>query len=330
MQTISHEYENVSPIFDEIERYYSIVSEKQYKKTLVPQIFDGSFMLLDELFYTLADVYSGIEFIHRQYDIIDIEDNNNMIVCFSGGKDSIATALYYIEQGYNVYLYHMRHINPPLSDEYIHAQKIAEKLGLPIRIDSVKLSGFHDYVEHPMKNMIIANGALNYGIREGIGTNIAFGNYLSSSVEDDNFEFCGGDDTEMWCAYNDIIQRIIPDFMMNICLHDIGDSLEKVCYNKNVLDLSVSCICRANLRNHWHNWAEEKYHIKLPKNRCGRCYKCCLEYIWMTDHDLQEYNRDYYEYCLSNLKRNLEKEGNSDDVWNHYFFYDKSESKYFS
>ena len=331
MQRIEHKYKNVSPIFKDIETYFTLVSEKDVKRTksLVTNTYDESFSMLDNIFYTFAHLNSGIKFENKKYKTIYVKDSDTIIVCFSGGKDSIATALYYKEQGWNVILYHMRHINPPLSDEYIHAKRLAQELDMQIYIDDIKLSGYHDYIEHPMKNMLIANGALNYGISNNITTKIAFGNYLYSSLADDNFDFCGGDCVEMWMAYENIIKRIIPDFEIYLCLENLNDTLEKVCYNKTILDMSVSCICRANLRDYWHNWAETKYNLKLPKHRCGRCYKCCVEYIYMVDHDLQEYNEDYYRYCLNNLEKNLKKEGCNEDVWNHYFFYDKGKSKYY-
>ena len=154
---------------------------------------------------TLFDRVEVIKATNKKYDL-----ENNAYLSFSGGKDSTALVKKYINDGYNVYLYHMRRINPPLWDEYIQAQKIADYLHLPIYIDEITLSGHHDYIEHPMKNMIIANGALQYGIRAGIGTNIAFGNYTTSSLDYDNFEFCGGDDKEMWDIYNSIISTVIP------------------------------------------------------------------------------------------------------------------------
>ena len=58
-------------------------------------------------------------------------------VAFSGGKDSIASAMRFKQFGYNVYLYHMRNINPTFSDEWECAQKLADMLELPIFIDEV-------------------------------------------------------------------------------------------------------------------------------------------------------------------------------------------------
>ena len=332
MQTIEHRLYNIHPIFNEFDRLYAVLSEKKEKDTLIKHTFSSALKPLISLFnsyFIREDIKTQRRKIHRLKPI----ENNDIIVCFSGGKDSIATVLHYIEAGYNVYLYHMRKINPPLFDEYIQAQEIAKYLNLPIYIDEIKLSGKHDYIEHPMKNMIIANGALQYGIRNSITTNIAFGNYKTSSLEYDNFEYCGGDDIEMWEIYNKIISKVIPGFKMNIALEHLGETLETVCPNKELLNMSISCLGRASMREYWHNRICDKYGIEIPKHRCGRCYKCCIEYIYMADHDLTRYNEEYYRYCFNNLRKNVEREDGfkyeQKQVWNHYFFYDIEKSKYF-
>lgn len=333
MQTITYPQKHIHPIFDDFDMLYAQTSSKTKRKGLVGNVYDNSFEPLFELF--INNGYNG-GFLHKDKHYTKIKlsrQNNNIIVCFSGGKDSIATVKHYMDLGYNVYLYHLRHINFALTDEYIQAQELADYWKLPLYIDDIKLSGHHDYVEHPMKNMIIANGALQYGIREGIGTEIAFGNYITSTLVDDNFEYCGGDCMEMWYVYEDIIQTLIPNFRINIVLENLDETLEIVCPDKELLDMSVSCIGRTNLRKHKHDWVKDKYGITLPTNRCGQCYKCCIEYIYMADHDIQEYNEDYYSYCMQKLKQNYETEDNTiysmQDVWNHYFLYDMSESKLF-
>jgi hypothetical protein len=53
----------------------------------------------------------------------------------------------------------------------------------------------------------------------------------------------------------------------------------------------------------------------------------------MTDHNLQDYSADYYEYCLKKLKQNVEAEDNKKytetEVFQHYLFYSMEKSRYY-
>lgn len=334
MQLIQHNYKNIHPIFNDIEKLYYLTSTRYLQKSLINPSLDVSLKPIYDLFTQYG--YTGnIQWRQNPSNSLKLpsKKKNSIIVCFSGGKDSIAVIKRYMLEGYDIHLYHMKGINFTLTDEYLACQEFAKLWKLPLHIDEIKLKGHHDYVEHPMKNMIIANGALNYGIREGVGTNIAFGNYTSSTLDSDNFEYCGGDDIEMWQLYEDVISHIIPRFKINLVLNNLNDTLEEVCQYPTLMDMSISCLGRANLRQCKHDWVKNKYGIILPKHRCGQCYKCCIEYIYMADHNLQDYNKSYYEYCLKKLKQNVEVEDSvtytDEEVWNHYFFYGMKKSKYY-
>lgn len=333
MQYINHADKNIHKIFDDIEQFYSLVSVKSKVDSVIPYEFDNSFTDLYQLFCDFVGNYWNFRFIDKQYNKLNLPkfESKNIILCFTGGKDSIAAAKHYLKLGYNVYLYYLKNVNTTMHDEWIQAGKLAEKLGLPIYFDEITRKGHNDYIEHPMKNIIIVNRALQYGIRNNISTKIAIGNYYTSSVYRDNFEFCGGDDMETWIAYENIIKTIIPNFRIYVCLKNLNSTLKSVCSDRELLDLSVSCLSRASMRKYWHTWVEDKFGVILPEHRCGRCYKCCVEYIYMVDHNLQEYNKAYYDYCFTNLKKNLCKEGvdvkSINDVFNSYFMYNIEHSK---
>lgn len=331
MQTLYYKENHIHPIFNEFDALYKELSEKTKQHSLIEKSYDNAFKPLVDIFKKYS--FEGdFNFVDKKYKKLSLpKKDKTMIVCFSGGKDSAATALYYLKRNYKVILYHVKHINPPLYDEYIQAEEFAKYWNIPIFIDEIKLSGKHDYIEHPMKNMIIANMAIECALKNNLYPNIAFGNYTTSSLEDDNFEFCGGDDIEMWETYSLIIRKIIPRFQVHVVLTNVGETLETICVNKQLLDMTVSCLGRASMRDYWHNWVKEKFNIEIPKHRCGRCYKCCIEYIYMADHDLQEFSEEYYMYCLNNLKKNVERElgvrCTLENVWYHYFFYEGEKSK---
>ena len=337
MQTIKRPVPNIHRVFDDIDSCYAYTSSAP-QTLLVPHVLDVSFKPLIETFNEYGQYNYGTGFIdyqiklYKPLDIVHDKDNPNVIVCFSGGKDSIATALHYKEIGCNVHLYYLKHINASLGDEFKIAQECADYLGLPLFVDDVAMRGLHDYMEHPMKNMMIANGALQYGIRENIGTRIVFGNYRESLLADNPFDRCAGDCIDMWDKYNVIIQRVIKGFEVEVFLKNLNQTLEIITPRRDLLDRSVSCLCRHSLRPYRHEWVKTKFGVELPTHRCGSCYKCCAEYVYMADHDLVELNEDYYRYCINQLYKVIKAEEgmpmyNIFEVWEYCFSYAIDKSK---
>ena len=330
-QYIEHGYKNLSPLFDEIERLYTVTSDVPKQSLIQPVFSDAVKPILD----TFTEYYPHERYQTQQkrYEKLKLPNfkKDNLVLCFSGGKDSVAAALHYMKK-YNVYLYHMRGINKVYADEWQIAQNLASELGLPIYIDKVSLKGNHRFTEHFMKNMLVANGALHYGINQGISTKIAFGNYYTSWLVDNAFDVAAGDCKDMWQAYEQTIRHIIPKFRMYIPLCNIATSYRTIEKHVELLPKLVSCLGPYRYRDYWKSSVEEKYKIKLMPNRCGRCWKCCAEYIYFTDKNILEFNEAYYKYCLEKLLRTHYAETGiwCYDIyylWSSYMFYPIEKSK---
>ena len=340
MQKIVHtkDYKSLHPLMDEFERFYSATSENslQFSNSLVPMVFDESFEKLQGIFNIYGDNDYHFSFTDKHYEqlVLPKYDSNNIIVAFSGGKDSVASALICKSCGFNVYLYHLRGLkNKTYPDEWKSAQEIADYLGLPLIIEDIKLEGALPFSEHPMKNMIIANHMLQWGIQNNIGTNITFGNYMSSVLEFTAFYYSGDDCMDMWEEYERIIGKIIPGFQMTFDLAYKEDALEEVATDVKLLGMCKSCLGANRFRAYNHRCVEEKYGIKLLPDRCGVCWKCAVEYIYMTDHDVLEYNESYYKKCVDVLKKadlheNERPFENIKMLWEDYFSYDMKQSKW--
>lgn len=337
MQSIIHNQQNIHPIFTAFDELYRITSDKKFKESLIDPIFDTSFRPLVELFQ--ENGWDGFcRFENKDYKPIKVPNaGKNIIVCFSGGKDSTATALYYLENGYSVTLYHLHGINKMYKDEYISVQKVADQLSIPLIIEDIKIVGWVKplYFEHPMKNYIIANRAIQWALRNNIYSQIAFGNFSTSSLEDEEFGVCGGDCFEMWDIYNNIIQQIIPGFKVETPLDNMQDTLNTLFLRPELLDNIQSCIIPYNYKVRLQRENSSKYDYKIPANRCGSCWKCAVEYITFCDNNIFEYDEKYYKHCLQVLKNTIKKEKGIElkqleDVWEHYIFYNISKSKYFN
>ena len=315
--------------------------EKAYKYTSVvvndeSEEFDQSFADLFTLFKDHGGCKYRKSYTWKSYNAKAIKRQKKTIVlCFSGGKDSVATALLYQQHGYDVYLYHLRGINQTYHDEWKSAEALADLMGLPLFIDSIKLHGQHDYTEHPMKNMIIASCALQWAIDNNKGIDIAFGNYSTSSVDDDPFRVCGGDDQEMWRAYERIVHRSIPGVKIHTPLHNIDESLEIIGENMELLPHIKSCIGPYRYREYLHKQNAVKFGVGLLPHRCGSCWKDAVEYIYFTDHGQLMYNAGFYKHCLEVLKTTLKREENKrckslEEVYEVYFPGRIMSSKYFN
>lgn len=338
MQTVIHEYANISPIFNQIEWLYTHISDTYHPTPLVKHVLDKSFIDLCEIFEDYIPDFGRVELIDYNLPkldlLLDYEEHKNetIIVCISGGKDSVALTKYLIDKGYDVHLYHMKGINKVYPDEYRAVIDIANHFNVPYFIDTVTLSGSQRFVEHPMKNMIIANGALHYGLRKKISVNLAFGNFNESYLEYNDFAVCAGDCMDMWYAYEKIIRTIIPQFSMLIPFHNNKESLEIIERNIELLPLSISCMSPYRFREHWKKRTEKKYHVSLMEHRCGCCWKCALEAIYFMDKDAIEYNQEYYIHCIEILYANKVKETEMEDwsisdLWTEYLFYPIEESR---
>ena len=156
MQTINHGTTNIHPIMDDIDRLFALLSDAP-QRMLVKPVFDRSFKSLVDVFnkfnpweYTWEVAYTD-----TPYPPLNALQNKSIILCFSGGKDSIAAAIKYKELGYDVHLYHLKHINPSFADEWECAQRSADLLGMPIFFDDI---GFKDNGALPVGSVCMRKG----------------------------------------------------------------------------------------------------------------------------------------------------------------------------
>ena len=338
MQSIirNQKYRSLHPVFDEMDRFYSMTSEKtvQVKNALIKPTFDNAFRYLHRLFRDYGDCKYDVNFTDKKYKAIQLpkQNNKNIILACSGGKDSAAAILHYRSRGYTVYLFHVLGINKSYPDEYKSVQAIAEYLSVPVHLEKIQFEGKLPFPEHPMKNMIIANAALHYGIANNIGTKIAFGSYSNVTLYNENLYTTGDDSAEMWMAYEDIVRKAIPRFRIYLGLQNLHHTYRWLEGDKTLLALCRSCIGAHRFRQFNHDNNEKKFGIKLMPNRCGSCWKCAAEYIYMADHDVLEFNEQYYKHCIKVLMKWLQKENGityeyDSDLWLGFFKYSAQKSK---
>lgn len=338
MQSIIHNdpgFSFSSPLLGEIEALYRTTSEKTgggAGRGLIPREYSHSISYIAEKFeehgYNYDLTYKPDE--HKKLDTKHL-DSKTMVVCFSGGKDSLATAFHYQSLGYSIILYHITGLNKTYTSEHESARKLASWMGIPLVVEDISYKGRHDWTEHPLKNMVMAGMALNFGIQHNLAYKVAVGNFYTAYLTDNAFEVCAGDCIDMWRAWEKCIQSIIPGFKVYVPLKNYQTSYNILTKSKyfrdEILPDMQSCMTPNRFRELFKKRTEAKYNIPMLPNRCGCCWKCAVEYIWMVDHKVLRLNKPYYRHCLDVLKNTIYKENkimynNVSDVWDTYFFYD--------
>lgn len=336
MQSVSHDYRLLSPLMDSIETLYYYVSDDYDEHSinaLIPMTFPRSFENTVNVFADNGHYFNVSYTDSAPPKKVRVKDNKKdvVVVCVSGGKDSLATTLYYIEHGYDVRLFHLKGINKCYPDEHRAIENAAEYLKLPLCEWEVKLHGNHCYVEHPLKNWILMNAALTYAVTE-VGTlNVAVGNFTTNYLIDNKFEVCAGDTTEFWALYEDIIHAVLPKFKVMIALRDVRESLAFFEKRPELLAISQSCIGTYRFKEYRGNLIRKKYTYPLLPHRCGCCWKCALEYIYYADRDVFEFNEDYYKHCLKILYDTMKADNNwneytIEDVWCNFMIHNDMEN----
>ena len=117
--------------------------------------------------------------------------------------------------------------------------------------------------------------------------------------------------------------------MYNLILAKV---FQQIIPHKEVAKLCQSCIGPYRYRTYLHNNNVKKYGIDIPENRCGSCWKCCLEYCIYSEVGIYAKNEEYYNHCIQVLKKTLNKEtgqhNTNEQVEDHYFFYRKELKKW--
>ena len=297
---------------DELERMYGELSDEESVEGRLFEVpYDSSLKPIYDTFRANSPRnFKKFEFIDERIEPLELEDydKKSIIVCYSGGKDSLVAVRHYQKMGYKVYAYHIKGLNKAYTDEWKVAEEASKYYNFELIVDEVSYSGQHVWIEHPMKNMIMANMALNYGIQNHLTTKIAVGSFRTSLLVDNAFDVCAGDCIDMWRLYEDVIRRFIPKFKLYVPNYNFQTSFRAIEKEPELLKHSVSCMTPNRFRDLFRRRTQSNYKVSLLENRCGCCWKCAAEYMYFADRNILEYDQDYYIHCIEVLLHTLEQE----------------------
>lgn len=308
--TINTTIKQIPKYLEEIISLYTLYSDMECTQENLNTPRSIFLKEMTEIYEIGADKHYAYNFINYPIKPISFKEDNSVIVCCSGGKDSVALAIKLKKQGYHVILYFVKGANKSYPEEAQRIPEIAQYLNVPYYIEErFKFSGKSDFPDNPVKDQLISAMALNYAYEIGCNCNVAFGTTINNdSVTKNSFLTAWSDTLEMQRAFETFIRHYIPKFNYIIDLDTELETIDIINKNYNILELTQSCVMPYRFRNKLKAINEEKYEIILPEHRCGSCQKCCREYIHFYLAGRYPLNRSFYKHCLDVFKTSYKKE----------------------
>lgn len=202
-------------------------------------------------------------------------DDGTMWVAYSGGRDSTAAAIRCRSAGWDVVLYHVAGINRSYPDERNWAERGAAALGMPLVVDTVRVTGKGaGVVEAPTKNQVIA-GLMAARMMTGVGARYTLGVHTSDTADRQTPLRNWSDGIETVQSYAAYLATRSPGLTFRPVLRDGLQSLAVVAA-AGMLDYVHSCMTAYRFQKSVRAANERKFGPLLP-GRCGGCYKCAAE-----------------------------------------------------
>lgn len=236
----------------------------------------------------------------KQDIVINRTKSNKAAVAFSGGKDSLASAIKLRESGYDVTLFFLAGVNRSFYLEKSVCHDIASKCNMNLFVAQGSFSGKHCYNESPIKNQLI----LSMMIDSLEDTSVfSSGNDLSDRMSDMKIKFNWSDSIEMYDAFGDFVLQHFPKYKFLIMHNDENDAINYLAkHHPELLNESISCILPHRFNKSVREKNEKLFGVTLMKNRCGSCEKCCYEYIYLSNIGFLTKNQFFYDHCVNFLK----------------------------
>lgn len=241
----------------------------------------------------------------KDYDftISSIEENNKVMLGLSGGLDSVYFMHVLKDKGYDVTAVHIAGLNKSYAKaEAEQAKKIAEMAG--VHFINVNFNApTQCFPDNPFKNQLILSIMLDIGSKRGI-YRYAVGSDWTTPLKEAVVGFTITDSIEVNSEFWNGVKNHFPQAEL-IFIGSTEKKYERLQYlyknHLNSLQNVSSCISPLRFRQHLHEKNSKKFGINLMKNRCGSCYKCCMEYILLVHAGLLKKKNDYYEHCWNTL-----------------------------
>ena len=295
--------ENKGYFTDIVSRLYTDIEQKPLPLSLSP--LPRRFNLLVRCLYS-GSCLPRVSFSDDLPEIPDVENPDDILIGFSGGKDSTAVAVKALQLGLKPTLGFVKGLNRAYPDELTRAQQTAEKLNLPFVVFETHLKGKRAWVENPIKNQLILALLVDHGLKFNICQH-AQGNLYRDSNKAIDLDMGLSDTIEMYDVAAAVYGSYIKNFkLFSTMLKNGTDSFLTIFnYNPNLFEHLSSCMMPYMYKKSMRERITKKFNVELLDGRCGCCYKCADEFLHFTLFGLVPFNEPYIIYLQKYLKKDV-------------------------
>lgn len=294
----------VTKFYDYFLQYYNLFGDNEYPTDIT---IDGFLEDYIKSFYKkiklkLPKIIQKDAY--KSYNIVK-DNNNKILIGFSGGKDGVAVALLAKEQGLEPVLYHLYGINRTYKGEIENARKLAKAMNMQLIVHKIEIKGKQKYPDHPFKNQLIMSKMVDTGLELEI-KNYAIGNHEFETESDANIKYEFSDSQEQIMRFDGFIKKYFASFHRKTWLKNNEHALRIIFdYNPDLLNMISSCVMPKFRRPRLRRFVKDNYGENvLLDGRCGcYCYKCAKEYLLLSEWGFLPENKEFKVKCKTYLDK---------------------------
>ena len=243
-------------------------------------------------------------------------DNKTVILGFSGGKDSAATAVYFIDNHIACQLYRAKGFNASYPVEQMVAEQFADKTGLKLISHKIAYAGKCEYdsptSESVVKDQLIMAMMIDYMIANNYHI-FSLGCFRSDSLAIANYKLNLSDSDEIIKAFVKAVKATFPALRYITSPFRTTHHAKAYLYHKHMdwVKHTQSCLIPDRHRNKVRETMSSKYNIVIPPNRCLSCWKCCMDAYLLDQWGFETLPADAYQNQVLRILRKSVAEENS-------------------
>ena len=290
---------------------------------LFPQVIDSPNEKFDEF---LARVYRDFGQSTPTFNRIQIEKThlespspNDVMVAYSGGKDSAAVASFLQwETEYNPHAFYITDINKSYKSECDSVRESLDAIGIDesrrVAFSSgIKRNSKCEFIENPFKNFLIMTYMASCAFERNICA-ISMGEYPD---EKNDFISAYSDNFGVIALYVSALKTVFPQLKYLRVFNNEVEALFYLILKGRLVGKWQSCILpdyrRGNVRKaNIKRYPEYEHTFLTHPGKCLGCYKCLQEWFFLSVFGKIPINNDVVKKCKDAWRRQYAKDNNVD------------------